>query len=106
MHNMKWNGFERSPEQKHARVLQATGCVHYFARSGVLCLTCILPDYLQGIADWASVSDIELGILFNYLTGFFQDAYGSYSNLITAISGVCFVGAGLTYSSIFRCVFH
>lgn len=58
MHNMKWNGFERSPGRKRARVLQATGCVYYFARSEVLYLTCILPDYLQGIADWASVSNI------------------------------------------------
>jgi hypothetical protein len=33
-----------------------------------------------------------------------QDAYGSYSNLLNAISGVCFVGAGLTYSAIFGLV--
>ncbi|KAF8315946.1 hypothetical protein DL93DRAFT_822626 [Clavulina sp. PMI_390] len=36
-----------------------------------------------GIADWA------------------QDAYDSYDNLMTAITGVSFVGAGLTYGAIF-----
>jgi len=45
--------------------------------------TCAQATSYRGIADWAS------------------DAYESYSNLINAISGVSFVGAGLTYSSIF-----
>jgi hypothetical protein len=31
----------------------------------------------------------------------FQDAYESYSNLINAVSAVCFVGAALTYTAIF-----
>ena len=38
---------------------------------------------MQGIADWA------------------QDANDSYENLMTAITGVAFVGAGLTYGAIF-----
>jgi len=45
--------------------------------------TCAQATSYRGIADWAS------------------DAYESYSNLMNAISGVCFVGAGLTYSAIF-----
>ncbi|KAF8315950.1 hypothetical protein DL93DRAFT_2078730, partial [Clavulina sp. PMI_390] len=45
--------------------------------------TCAQATGYLGVAHWA------------------QDAHDSYSNLLNAVSGVCFVGAGLTYSAIF-----
>jgi len=43
-------------------------------------------NHYTSIADWASA------------------AYGSYSHTVNALSGVCLVGAGLTYTSIFSAV--